>query len=155
MCNALGWYSSRVTNSLVERGIISASSARYRDETLVKPRVHKLRILQQGVCKQDRRSAATDKMYERTLGRCEEDHVASKSMLGPICYHYFDLTDHKFTIYLQVSITTIIFPYVTRLEAHLALHQTHHAAHVHHRCKSSAFILGCRRFQCRYSNAKC
>ena len=91
MCNALGWYSSRVTNSLVERGIISASSARYRDETLVKPRVHKLRILQQYVCKQDGRSTATDKVYERTLGRCEEDHVASKSMLDPIYYHYFDL----------------------------------------------------------------
>ena len=63
---------------LVERGIISASSARYRDETLVKPRVHKLRILQQDVCKQDGRSAATDKVYERTLGRCEDDHVPSQ-----------------------------------------------------------------------------
>jgi hypothetical protein len=31
-------------------------------------RVHKLRILQQDVCKQDGRSAATDKVYERTLG---------------------------------------------------------------------------------------
>lgn len=63
-------------------------------------------------------------------------------MLGSIYYHYFDLMDHKFTIYLQVSITTIIFPYVTRLEAHLALHQTHHAVHVRRHCKSSAFILG-------------
>ena len=62
-------------------------------------------------------------------------------MLGPIYYHYFDLMDHKFTIYLQVSITTIIFPYVRRLEAHLVLHQTHHAVHVRHHCKSSAFIL--------------
>lgn len=49
-------------------------------------RVHKLRIMQQDVCKQDGRSAATDKVYERTLGRCEEDRVPSE------CWVRFTIT---------------------------------------------------------------